>query len=294
MITGILVVDKPQGWTSHDVVAGVRRFAGQRQVGHAGTLDPLATGVLLVALGRATKLTSYLMDSTKVYRVEIVLGATTVTDDAEAPMLAYLDPSGVTRPDIESRLPAFTGDINQVPPKYSAVRASGKKLYSLARKGIDVEASPRAVSIRELTVESWECPRLRLLVRCGPGMYIRSLARDLGAALGVGAYVHALRRVRSGTFTEGEARSLDCVSSAAATGPDGLAGLLEPADRAVLDWPALLLSDADVVRVRNGRMAPAPGTAAGNVRIYGSAGLIALGKQSGEWVHPFLVMHAAR
>lgn len=284
MISGILPVDKLQGWTSHDVVARVRRIAGQRQVGHAGTLDPLATGLLLVVLGRATRLSNYLMGGMKTYCAEVALGATTVTDDAEAPIAVQRDVAGITRKDVENCFATFNGEITQYPPAYAAVRHNGQKMYELARKGIDVEARPRTVYIHRIDVLDWLPPRVLIRVVCGSGTYVRALARDAGAALGTGGYLHALRRVRSGNFSlEGAWRVGDGNRETL------LASLLSP-DRAVLDAPAHILDDTVEERVRHGQHVSLAGARADLVRLYSYSGrFVGLGKSDGMFLHPTLL-----
>lgn len=290
MISGILAVDKPAGWTSHDVVARVRRVAGQKQVGHAGTLDPLATGVLLLVLGDATRLSSYLMESTKVYCAAVVLGASTVTDDAEAPLAERCDLGNLTRARIEECLAAFTGVIRQTPPAYAAVRHAGEKLYALARRGETVQPAARTVRVDAIDLLSWDPPQARLRVRCGPGTYLRALARDLGAALGVGGYLHALRRTSSGGFSLRDCVALDALRDAAQILP-----CLQPPDRAVAHLPALVLDDAGADRVRNGRPVGLGGAASGTVRLYGPTGsMIGLGTVDGTTVRPFRVFLGAQ
>lgn len=284
MIDGILPLDKPQGWTSHDAVARVRRVAGQRQVGHAGTLDPLATGLLLIVLGRATRLSSYLMDTSKVYLADVVLGVTTTTDDAEAPPQSQAPVSHIGLTDIEWCLPRFLGNISQIPPLYAAVRHDGKKLYQLARKGIAVQPKPRTVRIDGIQIIDWSSPTLRLRIECGSGTYIRSLARDIGAALGTGAYLHALRRLRSGSFSVAEAVPLH----------DLTAGLLDtallPLDRAVIHLPAAVLDEEASERVRRGSSVPAQAAHTGDTRLYSPSGtLIALGECGRGICKPFRV-----
>lgn len=206
---GFLNVNKPLYITSHDVVAKVRRKLGIRQVGHAGTLDPLASGVLIVCVGRATRLSDYVMASVKQYRATVRFGAFTTTDDAEGEISAQHDASGLTSTDVESALPAFIGDIEQLPPMYSAIKQGGKKLYDIARAGQTVERKLRPVSIQAITLTAWNPPEATLEVTCGSGTYIRSLARDLGAALGVGAYLSGLVRTASGAFNIAQAVTLD-------------------------------------------------------------------------------------
>lgn len=293
MFSGILPVDKPAGWTSHDVVARVRRLLGQRQIGHAGTLDPLATGVLVLLLGKATRLSSYLTASTKEYCADVVLGATTVTDDAEAPLQAQAESSGVSRSDLERCLSGFVGRIEQRPPAYAAVRQGGEKLYVLARKGVAVDPPARQVSIHAVEIEDWIAPHLHLRVQCEAGTYIRSIARDIGAALGVGGYLHALRRISSGRLTLQDCASLEDLTDASLVRQH-----LLPLDVAVLDLPALVLArpEAEAVQmgqpVRLGSVSPHPPTPISDteVRVYGDWGtLIGLARVSGGMIKPFRV-----
>jgi tRNA pseudouridine55 synthase len=289
VISGILPVDKPAGWTSHDVVAKVRRLAGQKQVGHAGTLDPLATGVLLLVLGDATRLSSYLMESPKVYCAEVVFGVTTVTDDAEAPIKEQCDVSQLRRDDVEASLPAFRGQLEQIPPTYAAVRHGGEKLYTLARKGVAVQPEARSVVVHSIDLIAWRSPRARLRIECGSGTYIRSLARDIGATLGVGGYLHALRRTRSGSFG-----LVDCSTLESLSRMSDLTDHLLPLDKAVLDLPAAVLTEDLVERIRTGRPVPLGASAAGTVRLYGPTGiLIGLGVVDGQTVKPFRVFTGA-
>lgn len=285
MIDGILPIDKPMGWTSHDIVARLRRIAGQRAVGHAGTLDPLATGALILVLGAATRLSSYLMNAPKVYCAEIVLGATTVTDDAEAPLSCLTDVSDISEADIQSVLARFVGTIDQVPPAYAAIKRGGQKLYQLARKGIEVEPVPRRVTITAIEIITWDTPRLRLRIGCESGTYIRSLARDIGAVLGVGGYLHALRRISSGSFTAEALVSLTDLIDASS-----VAAAVFPLDRAVLDLPAVVLDADDLRRVRHGGAVALGVPASGTVRLYGPSGtLVALAECRERTVHPIRV-----
>ena len=206
-VVGFLNLAKPRGPTSHDIVARVRRLTGVRRVGHAGTLDPLAEGVLVLALGRATRLLEYVVSGEKVYRATIRLGSTTTTDDAEG-AVTETRPLTIGRADIEAALPQFVGEIAQRPPAFSAVQIGGRRAYDLARRGATVELPARPVRIDRLTVLSWQAPDLTLEVGCGPGTYIRSLARDLGAALGCGGHLAGLVRTRSGGFSLAAATTL--------------------------------------------------------------------------------------
>jgi len=290
LISGILPVDKPLGWTSHDVVARVRKLTGQRQVGHAGTLDPLATGVLLVMLGQATRLSSYLMAAPKVYCAEVVLGTYTATDDAEAPAQDVTAVTHVSRTDIDRCLLSFLGSIRQTPPAYAAVRQGGEKLYKLARTGVLVEPVARQVEVHRIHIQAWYRPRLMLRIECGSGTYIRSLARDLGAALEVGGYLHGLRRVASGAFHAEACYTLPELESVAS-----IEECLEPLDRAVLQLPAAVLHTLDAQRVQHGLPILAERETDGLVRLYGTEGtLLALGEAKGRQIKPMRVFNGVR
>jgi tRNA pseudouridine55 synthase len=210
MHDGLVVVDKPAGFTSHDVVAKLRKVYGQRKIGHAGTLDPDATGVLLVGLGRATRLLRYLSESGKAYEGRIVFGIATSTLDAAGEVLDQR-PMPITRDDVERALPRFVGDIEQLPPMVSAVKVGGRRLHELARAGQEVERAPRPVHVDRFDVVAFEAgpyPEVDVEVECGSGTYVRALAADLGAALGGSAHLAALRRTRVGSFTLAEAHAL--------------------------------------------------------------------------------------
>jgi tRNA pseudouridine55 synthase len=278
---GFLNIDKPAGMTSHDVVARVRRLAGQKRVGHAGTLDPAATGVLVVALGTATRLIEYVQDQTsKRYLAVVHLGVATDTDDAEGRVLETRPAPELDEPALESALVPFRGRIEQVPPMYSALHHEGKRLHELARAGITVERAARPVLIERLDIVAWEPPLLTLDVLCGKGTYIRSLARDIGVALGCGAHLASLRRTAVGAFLIDDAVTLDTLSSSH----------LLPPEIAVADWPAVQLDEAGARRVRNGlvlRLEAQPGERA---RAHGPDGaLLALLARHGEHWRPLKV-----
>ena len=207
MTDGLLVVDKPGGWTSHDVVARVRRLAQTRKVGHAGTLDPMATGVLVLGIGRATRLLGHLALTDKTYEATVRLGVTTVTDDAEGDVLAVRDAAGVG--DLAAALAALTGDIEQVPSAVSAIKVAGVRSYARVRAGEEVHLAARRVTVSELTVLARRGDDVDLRVTCSSGTYVRALARDLGVALGVGGHLTALRRTRVGPFDLAASRTLD-------------------------------------------------------------------------------------
>jgi tRNA pseudouridine55 synthase len=243
---GFLNLDKPPGMTSHDVVAKVRRRAAELghkglKVGHAGTLDPLATGVLVVCVGGASRLSEYAMHTTKRYRARVHLGVNTETYDAEGAVTATHDASHITEADVLGALPAFLGDIEQLPPMYSAIKQGGRKLYELARAGEEVERAARAVRIDLLQLSAWQPPQFTLDVTCSAGTYIRSLAYDLGERLGVGAHLAGLTRTASGAFRLEEAAALDALLAA----DDWTPYLIMP--REALPYMPTVSVDADAV-----------------------------------------------
>jgi tRNA pseudouridine55 synthase len=251
---GIFVIDKADGLTSHDVVARVRRLAHQKRVGHAGTLDPAATGVLPILLGQATRVAEYLSASGKAYRAVIRFGVETNTYDREGEVTRTApaaDIAALTLAQIEATLPGFLGEQEQLPPIYSAIKRGGRPLYALARAGEDVVVEPRRVRIDALRVVAWQSPDLTLDVECGKGTYIRSLAHDLGQRLGPGAHLAALRRTRSGPFTLDQAITLEQLEQALAT--ESWRDRLFAADEALLSWRAVILSAASEARLRNGQ-----------------------------------------
>jgi tRNA pseudouridine55 synthase len=254
--SGLLNLNKPPGLTSHDVVAQIRRLTGQRRVGHAGTLDPLATGVLLVCLGQATRLIEYLMTGQKQYRAVIRFGLTTNTLDSQGQVIAQADPFGLSQAGLMALLPAFTGEIEQIPPIFSALKKDGRPLYQRARAGEKVEVEPRRVTIHTLTVVAWQPPDLTLDVTCSPGTYIRSLAHDLGQAAGVGAHLARLTRTTSGGWRLDEAVSLETLVS----GQADWRAYLHPPDRAVNHLPAVTLTEDEARRVNYGQVIQLPQT----------------------------------
>jgi tRNA pseudouridine55 synthase len=246
-LTGLLHIDKPGGITSHDVVSRVRRIAGQRRVGHAGTLDPLATGSLLVALGAATRLLEYLVGQRKLYEAVVRLGQTTDSYDAEGEIVQERPLTAVALPQIEAALPHFQGDIQQIPPMYSAVKQQGRPLYELARQGIEVERAARSVTIYQLDLLDWQPPDLRVRVACSAGTYIRSLAHDLGERLGCGGHITALRRTAIGQFEIEHGVALDQLT------PENLPDYLLPLDAAVAHLPAVNLTGEECRRLSLGQ-----------------------------------------
>ena len=242
---GLVVVDKDAGWTSHDVVAKSRGLLGTRKVGHSGTLDPDATGVLLLGVGRVTRLLKYLTALPKTYTCEIVFGTETSTLDAAGDVTASHDMSDLTFAQIEAAVPQLTGDIMQIPPMVSAVKIDGKRLHQLAREGIEVERAPRPVTIHRFTVAPTNDPLVVTAeVECSSGTYVRTLAADLGHALGGGAHLRELRRTAIGSFTLSEAHALETVS------PDVL---LSPAE-AMRDNPTVVVTEAERIDVGHGKV----------------------------------------
>jgi len=270
---GILNLDKPRGPTSHDVVARVRKLTGVRRVGHAGTLDPLATGVLLVCIGRATRVSEYLMAGRKVYRARVRLGVTTDTYDAEGRVVAE-SPVETSRAQVEAALAPFRGRVAQTPPMYSAIKREGISLHRLARQGIQVEREPRPVEIFRLELTGWNPPECTLELTCSRGTYVRSLAHDLGQTLGCGAHLTGLVRLASGDFRLEEAVTLEKFAQAAAEGR--WPGLLHPLDGALTHFPALHLDADSARRLCSGQAisSPPPVGGAGGVlvRVYGPDG----------------------
>lgn len=210
---GVLIVDKEQDWTSHDVVARIRKLFHQKKVGHTGTLDPMAVGVLVVCLGRATRIIRFLDSEEKAYSAEIRLGISTDTFDAEGGVTESKEVPEFTLEDLEAACEPFRGRIQQLPPMFSAVKVSGKKLYELARKGQEISRKPRTVTVSELNILSYRTPLLRIRVVCSKGTYIRALAHDIGERLSTGAHLTALRRTRCGRFTEAQSLTLNQVAS---------------------------------------------------------------------------------
>jgi tRNA pseudouridine55 synthase len=252
-ISGLAILDKPAGWTSHQVVGRIRRLAGTRKVGHAGTLDPMATGVLIVGVEKATRLLGYLALSDKVYEATIRLGIGTVTDDAEGEIVTASGAAGLGGTEIDAAMEGLRGDILQVPAAVSAIKINGVRSYRRVRAGQSVELPERPVTIRrfdvlgrrELEVDGVGCVDLSVVVECSSGTYIRALARDLGAALGVGGHLSSLRRTRVGPFTLDEAQTLD----------EAERGLrVVPLDRVVhSSFPTLTVEETQAGQIRNGR-----------------------------------------
>jgi tRNA pseudouridine55 synthase len=250
-IDGILNILKPPGKTSFQLVSLVRRLTGERRVGHAGTLDPYATGVLPICLGQATRVIEFMADTPKTYRAEIQLGAVTDTYDATGKILKTYDPSSATYGQVSSVLDTFQGTIKQIPPMYSAIKHQGKPLYKLARLGIEVPRKPREVQIHRAELVEWQPPIFAVEVECSSGTYIRSLAHDIGQKLGCGAFIKELARLRCGRFDISQAISITSLEEAFHSGY--WADLLHPIDEVLLDWTAVIVDEPDELSIRNGR-----------------------------------------
>ena len=256
-LDGILIVAKPAGPTSHDIVALVRRLAATRRVGHGGTLDPFASGVLPVFLGHATRVVEYHLGDPKAYRATVCFGASSTTDDLEGELTPD-DGAAPSREAVEAALPGLTGTISQRPPAYSAIKVGGRRAYAMARAGETVELALREVTIHAFDLVSWDGtdpvrPVAVVDVLCSAGTYIRALARDLGGMVGTAAYLGALRRIASGPFVLDGATSLDELRSATADGPDGLLPLLRPLDTGLDAFPIVTLTPDEVAAVARGQ-----------------------------------------
>ncbi|WP_430295876.1 tRNA pseudouridine(55) synthase TruB [Sinomonas sp. B1-1] len=290
MLSGLVIVDKPRGWTSHDVVGKIRRLAGTRKVGHAGTLDPMATGVLVVGINKATRLLSYIVGTEKTYTATIRLGQSTVTDDAEGEVVAERIAAAVTEEQIHDAAARLTGEILQVPSSVSAIKVAGQRSYARVRAGEEVALEARPVTIHSFEVH--EVRRLRggklqdvdVTVRCSSGTYIRALARDLGVDLGVGGHLTALRRTQVGPYGIEKAATLEELA-------EDLRVLdLSAAARSLL--PVRELSADEAVELSFGRRIPATGTSGLTAAFAPEGPLVALVKDVGGQAKPELVFAA--
>lgn len=284
VVSGVLVVDKPVGLTSHDVVQIIRRGTGIRRAGHTGTLDPRASGVLVVLIGPAVRLSEYVSASDKRYQSTIRLGQSTSTYDSEGESSGEpVNIESLTEEAFEDILQDFVGEIQQVPPAYSAVKVKGKKAYERARAGEEVELQPRTINVYSLELLEWAPPEVVIDVFCSSGTYVRSLANDLGERLSVGAHLVGLRRTKSGRFTLRDAVSLRRLREAFQIGD--WAQFLIPASEALGDWPSVEMSADEVEQVRHGHRVPAAEGSEGWARALTEQGdLVALVEHvDGEW-----------
>lgn len=273
MVNGILLLDKPVGMTSNAALQQVKRLYQARKAGHTGSLDPLATGLLPVCLGEATKISAFLLDADKRYRVRVRLGVTTSTADAEGEIIATASLEGIDEGHIRALLPRFRGEIEQLPPMYSAVKHKGERLYNLARQGIEVEREPRRITIYRLDLVDWAPPEFSLDLHCSKGTYVRTLAEDLGRAAGCGAHVSALSRLGVGPYDQAGMVTLETLEGAAHRGLDALDALLLPMQSALAHWPELRVSDATTFYLKQGQPVLVPqAPTQGWVRLYTKAG----------------------
>ena len=266
MANGIIIVDKPAGWTSQDVTAKLRGVFHTRRVGHGGTLDPMATGVLPVFVGRATRAASFCESAEKEYIAQLRLGLVTNTQDTSGEIVSE-SPVHVTKDDLLAILPRFSGRISQIPPMYSAVKIGGKKLYELARKGQEIERAPREITIHELELLGSDGADYTLRVRCSKGTYIRTLCHDIGQMLGCGGCMAGLRRTLAGNFTLAQSMPLDEI--VAHTDTDQL---LLPVDSLFSQHPPLIVTLAQAQKLRNGAQVCDRQFADGTCRVYGETG----------------------
>ena len=269
-IAGIVLVDKPAGLTSNRTLQAVKRLFAAEKAGHTGSLDPLATGMLPICLGSATKVAGLLLDARKTYRVSAKLGAATDTGDAEGRIVAESPAPARSRDEVLAVFARFVGSIEQVPPMYSALKQRGRRLYSLARRGEEVVREPRAITNHGLELEAIEWPTLRFRVECSKGTYVRSLVADIAGELGTLGHVTALRRLAVGPYSEAEMIGIDRLEALAAEGFERLDRVLLAPDTALTGWPPVALDAEQTRRLGNGQRIPAdPSWPAGCVRLYG-------------------------
>lgn len=265
-MNGIILVDKPQGWTSHDVVAKLRGIYQQRRIGHSGTLDPMATGVLAVFLGRGTRAVELCENDEKEYVADLLLGIVTNTQDITGEVLEQ-HPVEVSRQQLEAVLEQFLGPQQQIPPMYSAVKIGGKKLYELARKGQSVERKPRSIVIHELELCDFDGKTARIRVVCSKGTYIRTLCHDIGAALGTGGCLSSLRRTRAGRFAIDDCVTMEQLQQA--RDQNAHMAFLRPVDSLFSGCPAVYLGEKEALRCKNGAENAVSGMPDGTYRVYG-------------------------
>lgn len=275
-MNGILIVDKPQGWTSHDVVAKLRGIYREKRIGHSGTLDPMATGVLVVFLGRATRAVELCENDEKTYIAGLRLGVITNTQDITGETIEER-PVTVTEAQVREILNTFLGPQTQIPPMYSAVKIGGKKLYELARKGQEVERKPRNIVISELELLSRDGNDYLLRVRCSKGTYIRTLCHDIGEKLGCGGCLCSLQRSQAGRFTLADAVTLEEIQEA--KNREAHLAMLRPVDSIFMEYPQIILGEKQTARCKNGTDIPGLQLADGLYRVYGPEGeFLMLGK----------------
>ena len=283
---GILNINKATGMTSHDVVAKIRKIVKQKRVGHAGTLDPAASGVLPICVGQATRVAEYLSESGKAYRAEIVFGIVTDTYDTEGSIIRTASTADLTLPRIEDLLAHFVGPQMQLPPRYSAIKIQGQPAYKRAREGSEIVLEPRPITITSLDIIAWDSPCLTLAIECSKGTYIRSLAYDLGEQLGCGAHLGALIRTRSGPFSLAESITIEQLAEtvAVSAAEGGIEKYLYPADIALQAYPALQLDAASVERVLHGNAFSSPSDFEGAINRASTGGLARVYDTNGHFL----------
>lgn len=279
-VDGILVLDKPMGISSNRALQRVKHLYNAAKAGHTGSLDPLATGVLPLCLGEATKFSQYLLDADKAYLSTFVLGVVTDTGDAEGRVLEVRDASAITESDVVTALKQFEGEIEQTPSMFSAIKQNGQPLYKLARQGLEVERKPRSIVIEELQLRAFrggDKPEVDIYIECSKGTYVRSLAEDLGRALGCGAFVSALRRTRSGPFSIEDSVTMDTLEAVIGSGElPAVDALLLPADAALGALPLVSLSESGGFYMRQGQPVMVPNAPRG--------GIVRVALHSGEFL----------
>ncbi len=281
-VDGVLLLDKPAGLSSNAALQRAKRLLSAEKAGHTGTLDPLATGLLPIAFGEATKFAQTLLDAPKGYEAIVRFGVETTTGDAEGEAVRAM-PVPAERGAIEALLPRFLGRQRQTPPRHAALKHRGRAYYDWARDGVEIPRPPREIEIRALEILDWRPPDLALAVACSKGTYVRVLAEDLGAAAGSCAHLAALRRTATGGFRLADAVTLERLE---ALGPGERAALLLPVDALVRDLPRVDLPDHDAARFRHGGAAPAPGAADGRAAVYANGGLLGLAEVAGGVARP--------
>ena len=269
VVQGVLLLDKPLGETSNQALQRVKWLFKAQKAGHTGSLDPLAQGLLPICFGAATKISAFLLDADKRYRVRIRLGVTTTTGDSEGEVIETRTTDGVDVSLLRKIIEGFHGEIQQIPPMYSALKHNGERLYNLAREGIEVERAPRSVTIHELRLISTELPEFELDIHCSKGTYVRTLAEDIGKELGCGAHVVGLRRTTVGPFDEEGMVDMATVEARAEEGFESLDRLLLPVDSAIRDWPEVRLSKDSAYYLKLGQAVLVPNApTSGRVRLY--------------------------
>jgi tRNA pseudouridine55 synthase len=279
-VNGILLLDKPAGLTSNAALQVVKKLYQARKAGHTGSLDPLATGLLPICFGEATKISGFLLDADKRYHVFCRLGERTTTGDAEGEVIERLPVETVTAEGIRVAMAGFRGDIEQIPPMYSALKHKGERLYKLARQGVEVEREPRRVTVHDLALISWQDGIAEITVHCSKGTYVRTLVEDIGAALGCGAHVTALRRLGVGPFDDSRIYGIETLEGLAAEGFAALDAILQPVESGLAQWPGVRLSGDAAFYLRQGQPVQVPqAPSRGWVRLYeGDAQFMGMGE----------------